>query len=188
MKKSYSNIKLDFNYLTIREVLSSSTKDVENILVADEKSYSYDDLRAKKVFEKIGLKIGHVFKGYTNARFINEHFNTSYGQWGRSRWELDQDKNRGPQADNMIVWIVHIDGYQRDGWKNFENKNTIIEDMTNGTKHYKGIYVRDYAEKYPYRIVIQKKDGMYGNDFIVRGLYKFDKERSNYNQHYYVKI
>lgn len=178
----------------LNEEVFEETKEREKDIYKDENmKICENDVMAKKVFELTGLKEKMLFKDYTNAKFINEHFNAGYGQWGRSRWELSQDKNKGPQADNMIVWLVCIDSEEREGWINYDFGEEIIEDMSNGIKMYKigrkEVSVREYAMQYPYRIVVQKIKSGNKNDFRVRGLYKFDEKRSvDDNQHYYVKI
>ena len=140
----------------------------------------HPDERAKYVFEKAGLTENMHLANFTNAKFINTFFGQNLSNFMRSRWVV-------ANAENIIVWLVEINGTENDGWINYDYGDTIVEDMSSGKTTYARIPVRQYALTYPYRIVVQKDKRM--KTLTVRGVYKFDDKQSiNDKQHYYVKI
>lgn len=55
----------------------------------------------------------------SNAQFLNKNFGTNYKAWMRCGWKYD---------DNILVWMVNINGTISAGWKNIiTNENTVHE-------------------------------------------------------------
>ena len=75
-----------------------------------------------------------------------------------------------PISSNILIWMVYIDGKEREFWMNvWENENTIKE-------YYIGPPAKQHHVKEKYRIVVEKIG--YGENRIynVRGLFKLYKE------------
>ena len=144
-----------------------------------------DDNKAKEVFAKAGLDDGAFLHVSGIREFVERYFNQSKDSTKgimTTRWGV-------PWYDKEIVWVVEMvnsePATQGVDWINVYKNDEIIEIMPKGKTTWNKIPVRQYAKEHPYRIAVEK----ISNGLIVRGVYKFDENKSiNDLKHYYTKI
>lgn len=130
--------------------------------------------------EEIQMKLNETIYAKTHAEFLNKVFGTQYKAWMKSVWSYNS---------NYIVWMVCFDGKIRDGWKNtFIGWDEIKEENNDyNKKYYDGQPLPYYT--YQKRIVIEIDNTSFARKYIFRGVYQYDKEKSNpYQVRYYNKI
>ena len=139
-----------------------------------------NDLIAKQIFDNLNLKVGQIIAVSKNGQLLNYIFGTNYKEWMKARWFF---------KDGLIVWMGYIDGKIRNGWKNYEIDNTIIEENVYKRTEYDNHGIKALLHAEPYRIVFQKSFSNGKNCFIVKGVYKTDIEKSDAQTlHFYNKI
>lgn len=108
------------------------------------------------------MRSGEIIRVRTNAELLNELFGLNYKAWMKSVYDFDDKR----------VWMIHLDNQERNGWKNYKIKNTIIEenlypdDLTG---------LRVDVRPNNLRVVFSK----HNNHFVFEGIYMYDKERSD---------
>lgn len=116
------------------------------------------------------MKIGTVIKARTHAEFLNEAFGTDYKAWMKSVWNYDE---------NSFVWMVRFNEI-RDGWRNtFISNDCIMEENMDNKTIWGGVDVAEEPTLNKRRIVIEIIDGYYERKYIFRGVFEYDRERSN---------
>ena len=105
----------------------------------------------------------------TNAEFLNEVVGTKYKQWYKSGYKL---------SSNTLIWMIRIDNKLRQGWQNvWLDEDTILEQFIGGN------YSLDTCVKEHYRIVVEIKDGLFGREYKIHGLFKCVKEETTSKKH-----
>ncbi len=115
------------------------------------------------------MEKGYVITVKTNAEFLNTTFGTTYKQWYKSTYNLD---------DETTVWMIRIDSKERDGFKNYFEDGCIIEESnTEQTRSLK-----------PIRMVFQilEENGL--KTFVYLGKYKMDNEKSTIDKRVFVAV
>ena len=139
-------------------------------------------------FRKIGMTKHANYYFKDNESFINDFF---------AILNLKGERTKYVVSDEVIVWI---DFFDNEDTSKRVNNHVLTEDFSD-IKDYQGVPVFEFAKKYPYCIVIDKKEKDETNEYRVKGIYKFDEQRSIpsekhfYNEvestsvkHYYDKI
>lgn len=115
------------------------------------------------------MKIGDFICAATHADFLNQAFGTNYKGWMKSAWKYDKEK---------IVWMVHFDKTNRDGWKNsFISDNRIKEENVYGQRLWDGEPMEHILG--PKRITFEIVDGNGSRKYVFKGVFKYDEENSN---------
>ena len=115
------------------------------------------------------LNYGDTFYG-TNADLLNElGFRTNEGElfkkWYKSTYVL---------TDNILIWIVPINGENHNGWINSyqEQEKIIVETNLYNIKHPIGL-------THNYRVVFEKTNNNNENIYTFKGLYKLNPASNN---------
>ncbi len=115
------------------------------------------------------MKIGDYIYAATHADFLNQAFGKNYKGWMKSAWKYDSDN---------IVWMVHFDKTNRDGWKNsFVSDNRIKEENLYGQRLWDGEPMEHILG--PNRITFEIVDGNGSRKYVFKGVFKYDKKNSN---------
>ncbi len=114
------------------------------------------------------IKNGDVFHGthadLLNALGLRTQQGLPFKNFFKGTYELDE---------NTYIWIICIDGQERDGFINiYQGRDGIIEQNVQDKTHTIGL-------THKYRIVFDKVKGFSGNRFICKGLYKLSPESTN---------
>ena len=118
------------------------------------------------------MKSGNVIRVRTNAELLNELFGTDYKAWMKSIYDYN----------NKRVWMIYLDNKVRNDWKNYKEKDTIIEQNLD-SNNFDGL--RADTSPNTERIVFSK----HANYFVFEGIYAYDKTRSDAKRiRYWIKI
>ncbi len=111
----------------------------------------------------------------TNAEFLNKVFGTNYSQWMRGRWYKDYD---------TMVWMIRLDGVERQGWINKRINDTIIVEKFIGRQA--PSYTGERERKY--RIVVNVIGDGSNRKYHILGTYRFRFDLSTPKEHVLEKI
>ena len=120
------------------------------------------------------IKSGDVFPLSKDYQLINYLTGSDLKNWYKSYYRL---------TDSCYIWMVALDGKERDGWK-----DTLLEDGRIREK-----YVGSPSDlpsnigltfDYIYRAVFEKT----GDSFIFRGVYTIDIKNTSVFERYYIKV
>ena len=117
----------------------------------------------------------NVVYANSNADFLNKVYGTNYKAFMRGRYPLDSQ---------TWVWMIRLDGKERQGWRNrVINENEIWEE-------YVGKEQPSYnaTEERKYRIVVSIKDLPSRRAYHILGRYRFDTEKSKIGRNVLIKV
>lgn len=120
---------------------------------------------SKRLFEHC-ITAGETFYLRRNYELLNYLFQKNYRAWMKCTFHLNYSK---------FIWMVTIDGKERNGWIDTWQNGKIIEQ-----------YVDTYSEpsnldegfNAKQRIVFEKCNDAHGNYFIFRGIFQLEKGSS----------
>lgn len=115
------------------------------------------------------MRRGDVIRVSTNAELLNYVFGTHYKAWMKSVYDYG----------SSWVWMIHLDGVVRNGWRNLKYSDCIKEE--NLSKNTYGLRTNVGPLK---RIVFSKHSGY----FVFEGVYEYDRQRSNIHSTRYYNL
>lgn len=175
--KKTSEINADKSPLTEpKSEEQNNQKDNDDI---KEESTEMNDELAKKCFHGLNLKEGQIINVSERHELLNLIFDTNLSSYNPARWIY---------KEGLIVWMVKIDGQERNGWKNFESENKIYQINEKNKTKYDGKPIQSLMEKEIYRIVFEIITINDKDCFAVKGVYKCDLESSNLKIQVFNKI
>lgn len=130
----------------------------------------------KVAFVKLEDIEGETYYADTHAEFLNTVFGTDYEQWYKSTWKY---------TDNILVWMVQIDGKRHDGWINTRAGNKITEQYVGKTGLHDGKPITVPEEDY--KIVACMEKNHY-RTYTILGMYKLNREESTPHNRYYYRV
>ena len=106
----------------------------------------------------MNIEKGQIITARTYAEFLNKTFGTNYIGYGRSTYNYSND---------IVVWMIRIDGKERKGFKNYMDGSNIVEES----------FTEPTRSKKPIRMVFRVIDiDKNTKNFVYLGKFKLSKD------------
>lgn len=159
--------RCELNYIKEGEKLCDNCKK-ETSLVSEEDAFLQNTKRCERI------KAGDNFPLSKNVQLINYLTGSNNSKWPKATY---------PLSKNYYIWIIALDGKERDGWKDVllkdgRIKQTYVGDRENLPSNFSLAFDRSY------KAVFENNGGSY----TFKGVYKLDNENSSMFERYFEKV
>ena len=113
---------------------------------------------------------GATFHFQRNYELLNELLNKNYRAWMRSTYHL---------SDEEFIWMIAIDGKERNCWINSWKGEKIVEQYVGGRPEPSNLY-EGFNDKQ--RLVFEKCNNGHELYFVFRGIFQMEEGSSPRNR------
>ena len=116
------------------------------------------------------ITLGETFHFQRNYELLNELEGSDYRAWMKSTYHL---------SDEEFIWMIAIDGKERNGWINSWQGEKIIERYVGGRPEPSNLY-EGFNDKH--RLVFEKCNNGHERYFVFRGIFQIEAGSSPTNR------